>query len=86
MAQNRTTVLGIFGLLTVFAIGAFLTARLTAGDSVSLLSEGKVAIIPVYGVINSDRPIHRAIAQFEGNRSVRAYVVDIRSPGGGVGP
>ena len=85
MAQNRTTIVGIFVLLTVFAIGAFLTARLTAGDSVSLLSDGRVAIIPVYGVINSDRPVRRAIAQFKQNRSVQAYVVDIRSPGGGVG-
>lgn len=83
--QHRTTVVGIFVLLAVFAIGAFLTARLTAGDSGTLLSEGRVAIIPVYGVISSDRPVRRAIAQFEDNRSVRAYVVDIRSPGGGVG-
>ena len=85
MAQHRTTVVGIFVLLAVFAIGAFFTARLTGGDSVPLFADGRVAIIPVYGIISSDRPVRRAIAQFKANRSVRAYVVDIRSPGGGVG-
>jgi protease-4 len=85
VAQHRTTVVGIFILLTVFAIGAFFTARLSVGGSVPLLSDGRVAILPVYGVISSDQPVRRAIAQFKANRSVRAYVVDIRSPGGGVG-
>lgn len=87
MTRNRsTTVVGILLLLAFSATGLVVATRLLVGGSVPLVSERSVAILPVVGVIDSDRAFLKNLRAYRNNASVRAFVLEIRSPGGGVGP
>ena len=83
--QRRTTVLSIALLLAFFAIGAGVVVRLMLGGQVPLVSADRVAVLPVYGVIESDAAFMRSLAEFRDDKSVRGFVVEIRSPGGMAG-
>jgi len=83
--QRRTTVLSIALLLAFFAIGAAVMLRVVFGGPVPLVSSDRVAILPVYGVIESDAAFMKSLEQFRNDASVRAFVVEIRSPGGVAG-
>ena len=83
--QRRTTVLSIVLLLAFFAIGAGIVLRLMLGGQFPLVSADRVAVLPVYGVIESDASFIRNLAEFRDDESVRGFVVEIRSPGGVAG-
>ena len=70
-------------ILAVFAGGLYMSARVTTGRS--LLPRGHVAILPIEGIITSERRVLRQLEAFELDGSVRAFVLEIRSPGGAVG-
>ncbi|MEN8143598.1 MAG: signal peptide peptidase SppA [Gemmatimonadota bacterium] len=87
MAWNRrSTVLGIVLLLAVSAAGVVVAFQLWLGGYIPLVSEGRVAIIPIQGIIDSDRAVLRTLDRYRDDSSVRAFVLEISSPGGGVGP
>lgn len=83
--QRRTTVLSIVLLLAFFAIGAGIVLRLMLGGQIPLVSADRVAILPVYGVIESDASFIQNLEKFREDKSVRGFVVEIRSPGGVAG-
>jgi protease-4 len=83
--QRRTTVLSIALLLAFFAIGAGVVIQLMLGGQVPLVSADRVAILPVYGVIDSDAEFLEQLSRFRDDESVRGFVVEIRSPGGVAG-
>jgi len=83
--QRRTGILGIVNLLVLFASGAFLTARLLLGGRVPGLTKKRVAVLPIVGIIDSETRFIRELQAFRDDPSVRAFVLEIRSPGGGVG-
>jgi protease-4 len=83
--QRRTTVLGIALLLAFFAIGAGIVLRLMLGGQIPLVSADRVAVLPVYGVIESDASFMRNLETFKDDESVRGFVIEIRSPGGVAG-
>lgn len=83
--QRRTGIFGIVLLLVLFASGAFLTARLLLGGRVPGLTQKRVAILPIVGIIDSETRFVRELQAFRDDPSVRAFVLEIRSPGGGVG-
>ena len=85
VVQRRSTVLGIVLLLVLFASGAALTLRLLLGGRVPGLTPRRVAILPIVGIIDSERTFVRDLESFREDPSVRAFVLEIRSPGGGVG-
>ncbi len=72
-------------LLVLFASGAYLTGRLLLGGHVPGLTKKRVAVLPVVGIIDSDARFVKELQQFRDDPSVRAFVLEIRSPGGGVG-
>jgi len=80
--HRRTTVLSLALLLAFFAIGAGVVVRLMLGGQVPLVSADRVAILPVYGVIESDAAFMKSLAEFRDDKTVRGFVVEIRSPGG----
>ena len=82
--QRRSGVFGIVLLLVLFASGAVLSARLLLGGRVPLVTKKRVAVLPVIGVINSERQFVRDLQRFRDDPSIRAFVLEIRSPGGGV--
>ena len=69
----------------LFASGAFLTARLLLGGRVPGLTQKRVAVLPIVGIIDSETRFVRELQAFRDDPSVRAFVLEIRSPGGGVG-
>lgn len=75
----------VSGLFLTFLIFALLLGHLgSASDLVSVGS--KIGVIEVYGpIMASDRMINN-IKAFRENRSVRAVILRIDSPGGAVGP
>jgi protease-4 len=83
--QRRTGIFGIVLLLVLFASGAFLTARLLLGGRVPGLTKRRVAVLPIVGIIDSETRFVRELQAFRDDPSVRAFVLEIRSPGGGVG-
>ncbi|MGW8283606.1 MAG: signal peptide peptidase SppA, partial [Gemmatimonadota bacterium] len=83
--QRRTGIFGIALLLVVFGSGAFLTARLLLGGRVPGLTRNRVAVLPITGIIESESRFLQELQAFRDDPSVRAFVLEIRSPGGGVG-
>lgn len=84
--QRRSTLLAISALLAVFAGGTAVALRLAFAGEVPLLGGGRVAVLPVSGIIDDDRSFLQEMKRFRESAAVRAFVVEIRSPGGGVGP
>lgn len=83
MSGNRRTALAIFLILAIFAGGVYVSSRLILdGD---FLAGGQVAVLPIQGVITSERSILRHFDEFRRRGSVEAFVLEIRSPGGTVG-
>lgn len=83
--QRRTTVLSIALLLAFFAIGSSVILRLMLGGQVSLVAADRIAVLPVYGLIESDASFLKSLEQFRDDESVRGFVIEIRSPGGVAG-
>ncbi len=71
-------------ILLVFAVGIYLSSRAVLGRS-GFLRGGHVAVLPIEGVIGSERAILRNLEAFRRDGAVRAFVLEIRSPGGTVG-
>jgi protease-4 len=83
--QRRTTVLSIALILAFFAIGSSVIVRLLLGGQVSFVSADRIAVLPVYGLIESDASFLKSLDQFRNDESVRGFVIEIRSPGGVAG-
>lgn len=84
--RRRSTILGISLLLASCATGAVIVGRVLMGAYVPLVTESRVAILPITGIIDSDQSVLEQLERFRQDHSVRAFVVEIRSPGGVVGP
>ena len=70
----------VFFFFVLFFIGRYIrkTARFAFGD--------KIAIVEVKGVITQSSGIIEEIHQYEEDEGVKAIILRIDSPGGGVGP
>src|SRR5438128_2790331 len=86
MERKRTvwTALALLGLLVVAVIGVSLLFSMTL-DSGWLGGE-KVGVIRIEGVITDSRETIEELRRFRDNPSVKAIVLRIDSPGGGVVP
>lgn len=84
-SNRRTTVSAILLILLFFGAGVYLSARLLVDDDLPLLGGSRVAVLPVEGVIVSEKELVRELERFRRSDAVRAFVVEIRSPGGTVG-
>jgi protease-4 len=70
----------LFFLITVYFIAGFM------GGSTSLALGEKVGVIEVEGVIVSSRKTIDQLVRFKEDQSIKAIVIRVDSPGGGVGP
>ncbi len=85
MTQNqRNTVVGLLTLFALFGVGAILSIWWTLGNT-SVLTGGRVAIVPLRGVIADEAEFTKVLDDFREDPSVRAFVIEIESPGGTVG-
>lgn len=85
-SQRRSTLAAVFVLLFVFATGTYVAIHfLTGRDLPGVPSPGKVAVVPLEGVLTSRQPTLRTLRRYRENGSVEALVLRIQSPGGTVG-
>lgn len=83
---RRSTLLGIVLLLLFFGVGSYFAFRLLVNGSVPLVPRAdRVAILPIEGVIASEEEALERLRDFRDRNDVRAFVLEIRSPGGTVG-
>jgi protease-4 len=76
----------VFGvLLGLFVISLYALAYLSDREE-SLWGGDKIAIIEVRGVILESQPVVERLVKLRKNEKVKAIVLRIDSPGGGVGP
>lgn len=85
--KRRTGIFGIVLLLVLFASGAFVALRLMLGaDGPFFAVGGRVAVLPVAGLIESERPFVQRLERLREDGSVRAFLLEIRSAGGRAAP
>ena len=84
---RRTAIFGIVLLLVLFASGAFVVLRLMLGSGAPAFGVGgRVAVVPVVGMIESERPFVQRLERLRDDSSVRAFLIEIRSAGGRAAP
>ena len=81
----------LFGLLLLLFIGAaffFLVYSMSSvtGEKSTFIAKDRVGVVPLKGVIMDPRPVNDALEKFGKDDSIKAIVLRIDSPGGGVGP
>jgi protease IV len=72
-------------LLSLFLVSIWVLSYLSSREE-SLWGNEKVAIIEIKGVILDPQPVVEKLVLFRKNENIKAIVLRIDSPGGGVGP
>ncbi|MEW5796392.1 MAG: signal peptide peptidase SppA [Candidatus Zixiibacteriota bacterium] len=90
MARRRDVVVGVIiaaAFLFVFGMMALMFVGVASSDgNVSFGSlGGSVGVVPMFGVMDeaSGRPVIETLERWRRNRSIKAIVVHVNSPGGG---
>ncbi len=79
--------LAVAGVVLVFVGGLILTIYTTSpGGGVPVFRGGRIAVVPLRGVIGDDQRVLRQIRDYRRDRSVKGFVLYVNSPGGGVAP
>lgn len=79
--------LAVAGVVLFFGGGLILTIYTTSpGDGVPGLRGGRIAVVPLRGLIGDDQRVSRQIRDYRRDRSVKGFVLYVDSPGGGVAP
>ena len=90
MTKSTKWFLGILGVLAVLAIVftvviiALVSGSSERTETVTVGSGDKVAVVDLKGVIASSDEVVRQMKKYKNNSSIRAIVLHIDSPGGGV--
>ena len=78
----------VFCILLIMAVllgGILLVAFHFFGPSTTALFKEKIGVVTINGTISSGKKISSQLAKFAGDESIRAIILRINSPGGGVG-
>jgi protease IV len=84
--RRRPFLRGCLTVALVLAAFFVLLGIISRMDSNPLAKGNKVAVIPVSGLIADSEPVIESLKKFGKDDSVKAIVLRINSPGGGVGP
>jgi protease IV len=76
-------VLSAFGFVVIVALAVFSYMK---SEGIALLEKNAVAVVTVEGVIEDSRDTVRTLDRLAKNDAVRAVVLRVDSPGGGVAP
>ena len=81
----------LFGLLLLLVIGAgfFLlvySMSSMTGEKASFIAKERIGVVPLKGVITDAKPVVDVLEKFSKDDSIKAIVLRIDTPGGGVGP
>jgi len=84
--RRRPFLRGCLTVTLVLAAFLVLLTVISRMDGNPLAKGDKVAVIPVKGMISDSEPVIEQLKKFGKDDSVKAIVLRIESPGGGVGP
>jgi protease-4 len=84
--RRRPFLRGCLTVTLVLAAFLVLLTVISRMDGNPLAKGDKVAVIPVKGMISDSEPVIEQLKRFGKDESVKAIVLRIESPGGGVGP
>jgi len=90
MTKSTKWFLGILGVLAVLIVGfiALLFSIIKSGgnrtEEVTIGSGGKIAVVELKGLITSSDEIVRQVKKYRENSSIKAILLRVDSPGGGV--
>ena len=86
--RKHPVILGIILLVCLGALSAFFFhgTGIFSDNKRSFQLQGSIGIVPIDGIITDSRDIVDQIDEFADDRGVRAVVLRINSPGGGVAP
>ncbi len=70
----------------VFFLALAVTVASFMGQPTNLVIGDKVGIVEIYGVIDDSKQLIEQLHDFRDNDSIKALVLRVDSPGGGVGP
>jgi len=81
----------LFGILLLFAVGILLFVFMSGlsvwrGEKKSLSGGGRVGVVPVKGIITDSKSVVEQITRYGNDSRIKAVVIRIDSPGGGVAP
>ena len=81
----------LFGLMLLSLIGVaffFLVYSMSSvkGDKATFIVKDRIGVVPLKGVILDSRPVNEALEKFSKDDSIKAIILRIDTPGGGVGP
>ncbi len=76
----------VFGGLLIIFLFCISLLSYFSGQEGSIWGEEKIAIVEINGTLLDPRPIIENLNKFRKNKRVKAIVLRIDSPGGGVGP
>jgi protease-4 len=92
MSKSTKWFLGILGLLVVLAVGfvfliySFSSLGTRTTETVVTGSGDKIAVVELSGVIQSSEDFVHQVKKYREDRSIKALLIRIDSPGGGVVP
>ena len=72
------------GIASMLGIWFFSTSKMPLGSAIT--GSSKIAVVEVEGVITQSRTIIKTLNSYKNNPRIKAIVLRIDSPGGGVGP
>ena len=78
--------LALLGGIFVFFLALVLVASRFTGTPGKLVMQDRVGVVEVEGVIVASKEIIEQLGEFHDNDAIKAIVLRIDSPGGGVGP
>jgi protease-4 len=78
-------------IIILAAIGLFLGLVMTllftvAGPSAAFSFKEKIGVLPIEGTITESDPLVAQLVEFRKDRRIKAIILRVNSPGGGVGP
>jgi protease-4 len=74
----------ILGIVTIFSLSSFVLSKNLL--SMQFDRQGNVGIVEITGIISSSKKVNEQIKEFREDDSIKAIIVRIDSPGGGIGP
>lgn len=70
----------------ILVLGAVMTAVFAVAGPGGLSFREKIGVIPIEGAITDSEPVVADLVEFRKDKGIRAIVLRVNSPGGGVGP
>jgi len=89
MSDKKRSILAVLGILGIVALllGAILTLLSgTSGPSSFFSFKERVGVVTIDGAITDPEPIVSQLVEFKKDKAIRAIILRVNSPGGGVGP